>query len=98
MPGIRKLKVVRAVVRPAQRGEYLENWARYAEAAVAAGAQVRLLEDQALPGRFLELTEHVAAEGMESALDSAVREAELRRACVRREGDDLLYREVGPAD
>jgi hypothetical protein len=68
MPGILKLKVVRAVVRPAQRDEYLENWARYAEAALAAGAQVRLLEDQALPGRFLEL------------------------------GDDLLYREVCPAE
>jgi hypothetical protein len=98
MPGIRKLKAVRAVVRPVQRGEYLAGWTRYAEAARAAGAQVRLLEDQALPGRFLELTEHVAAEGMESALDSAVREAELRRACVRREGDDLLYREVRPTE
>ena len=98
MPSIRKLKAVRAVVRPTQRDEYLESWARYAEAAQAAGAQVRLLEDQALPGRFLELTEHIAAEGMESALDSAAREAELLRQCVRREGDDLLYREVRPAD
>ena len=98
MPGIRKLKAVRAVVRPAQRNEYLEDWAKYAEAARAAGAQVRLLEDQALPGRFLELTEHVAAEGMESALESAARGAGLRRSCVRREGDDLLYREVRSAD
>ena len=98
MPGIRKLKAVRAVVRPAQRNEYLEDWAKYAEAARAAGAQVRLLEDQALPGRFLELTEHVAAEGMESALELAARDAGLRRNCVRREGDDLLYREVRSVD
>lgn len=94
---IRKLKVVRAVVRPAQRDEYLGHWSKYAELARAAGAQVRLLEDQALPGRFLEVTEHVAAEGMESALDAAARDAELRRLCVRRDGDDLLYREVRPA-
>jgi hypothetical protein len=92
------LKAVRAVVRPTQRGEYLECWSRYAALARALGAVVRLLEDQALPGRFLELTEHTAAEGMASALDSAAREADLRRRCVRREGDDLLYREVPTAD
>lgn len=89
---------MRAVVRPTQRGEYLERWSRYAASVQAAGAAVRLLEDQALPGRFLELTEHTAAEGMESLLESAAREADLRRYCARREGDDLLYREVRPAD
>ncbi|MGD8869566.1 MAG: hypothetical protein PVI01_18250 [Gemmatimonadales bacterium] len=98
MSGIRKLRAVRAVVRPTQRGQYLERWSRYAAAAQAAGAAVRLLEDQSLPGRFLELTEHTAAQGMESQLESAGREADLRRCCVRREGDDLLYREVRAAD
>ena len=98
MGGIRKLRAVRAVVRPTQRGQYLESWSRYAATVQAAGAAVRLLEDQALPGRFLEMTEHTAAEGMESQLESAARRAELRRCCVRREGDDILYREVRAAD
>jgi hypothetical protein len=53
-----------------------------------------LFEDQALPGRFIEFTEHQAAEGMEAVLDSAFERAELRRSCVRRDGDDALYREV----
>lgn len=94
MPGIRKAKAVRAIVRPDRRDEYLERWRKYASAAAAAGARVRLLEDQVLPGRFLELTEHQAGEGMELALQRAVQEAELRRSCVRREGDEVLYREV----
>lgn len=95
MTEIRKLKAVRAVVRPTQRSEYLEGWDRYAVLARAAGAEVRLLEDQMLPGRFLELTEHTAATGMELALEEAARESDLRRNCVRREGDDLVYRDVG---
>lgn len=94
MAGIRKVKVVRAVVRPTQRGEYLGSWGRYAAMAKAAGAEVRLLEDQALPGRFLEFTEHTAADGMESELEGAARESNIRRSCVRREGDDLVYRDV----
>lgn len=95
MTGIRKLKAVRAVVRPMQRSEYLESWGHYAAMARAAGAEVRLLEDQGLPGRFLELTEHTAAKGMELALEEAARESDLRRSCVRREGDDLIYRDSG---
>ncbi|UCC48544.1 MAG: hypothetical protein JSV41_13980 [Gemmatimonadota bacterium] len=94
MPGVRKLRAVRAIVRPDRRDEYLGCWRRYASAADAAGARVQLFEDQVLPGRFLELTEHEAAQGMELALERAVQEAELRRSCVRREGDDVLYREV----
>jgi hypothetical protein len=94
MRGVRKLRAVRAIVRPDRRDEYLERWRRYASAAEAAGARVQLLEDQVLPGRFLELTEHQAAKGMELALERAVRHAEVRRSCVRREGDDVLYREV----
>jgi hypothetical protein len=94
MPGIRKLKAIRAIVRPDLRDEYLERWSNYAQAAKAAGVQVWLFEDQALPGRFIEFTEHQAAEGMEAVLDSVVERADLRRSCVRREGDDVLYREV----
>ena len=94
MPEIRKLKAVRALIRPDQRDEYLERWTGYAGAAKATGAHVWLFEDQMLPGRFLEFTEHMAAEGMEGKLEAALGEAEVRRACIRREGDDVLYREV----
>jgi hypothetical protein len=31
---------------------------------------------------------------MEGKLRAAYREADVKRACVRREGDDVLYREV----
>ncbi len=94
MAGIRKLRAVRALVRPDQRDDYLERWKDYAQVAKAAGAHVRLFEDQMLPGRFLEFTEHMAAEGMEGKLEVAAGRAEFRRLCVRREGDDVLYREV----
>jgi hypothetical protein len=94
MSGIRKLKAVRAIVRPDMRDEYLESWKDYVRSAKAAGAKVLLFEDQVLPGRFLELTEHIAAKGMEGALEAAFAKAQLRRCCVRRDGDDVLYREV----
>jgi hypothetical protein len=94
MPGIRKLKAVRALVRPDQRDGYLERWAQYAGVAKALGARVWLFEDQMLPGRFLEFTEHQAAKGMEGKLEAALVEADVRRICLRREGDDVLYREV----
>lgn len=94
MAGIRKLRAVRALVRPDLREDYLERWKGYSEAAKAAGAEVWLFEDQLLPGRFLEFTEHIAAEGMEDTLAVAFREAGLTGPCVRRVGDDILYREV----
>lgn len=94
MPRITKLKAVRAVVRPDKREDYLERWKAYAGAAKAAGARVRLFEDQVLPGRYLEFTEHEAAEGMEGVLEAASERAALRKVCVRREGDDVLYREA----
>jgi hypothetical protein len=92
MAEILKARAVRALVRPDRREEYLRLWDRYSSAARELGATVRLFEDQVLPGRFLELTEHVAAEGMEAALRHAA--GELRQTCVRREGEDVLYREV----
>ena len=95
MSGIRKLKAVRAVVRPDKRDDYLERWKTYADAAKGAGAQVWLFEDQVLPGRFFEFTEHKAAEGMEGKMEAAFREAGVKGVCVRREGDEALYREVG---
>ncbi len=94
MPTKEKVKVVRAIVRPDRRDDYLEGWQTYARAAAAAGARVRLYEDQVLPGRFLEFSEHRAGEGMEARLEGAAQLAELRRLCVRREGDAELYREV----
>ncbi|UCC72183.1 MAG: hypothetical protein JSV86_17725 [Gemmatimonadota bacterium] len=94
MSGTAKLRVVRAIVRPDRRGDYLERWRKYTEAARAAGAQVRLFEDQVLPGRFLEFTEHKAAKGMEGRLEAAFRETDVKGACVRREGEEVLYRAV----
>lgn len=94
MAELRKLRAVKALVRPDLRAEYLERWRGYAEAVREAGAEVRLFEDQLLPGRFLELTEHTATEGMEDKLNAAAREAELRRPCVRRDGEEILYRET----
>lgn len=94
MAEIRKVRAVRAIVRPDRRGDYLERWKRYARAAKAAGAEIRLFEDQTLPGRFFELSEHGAAEGMEGALELAFQSAGLAGVCVRREGDEMLYREV----
>jgi len=95
MSEVRKLRAVRAIVRPDRREAYLEGWKKYRGAAQAAGAAVRLFEDQMLPGRFLELTEHIAQVGMEGTLTQAARDAELRSLCVRREGEDVLYREAG---
>ena len=92
MSEIHKLKCARALVRPDRREQYLERWRRYAEAVMAAGGKATLYEDQVLPGRFLELTEHVAAAGMESKLDVAFGESGLRGVCVRREGDEIVYR------
>jgi hypothetical protein len=36
----------------------------------------------------------MAAEGMEGKLAAALAEADVRRVCIRREGDDVLYRDV----
>ncbi len=94
MAEIRKFHAVRVVVRPDRRDDYLRRFREYADRARGVGAEVRLFEDQVLPGRFLELTEHVAAEGMEARLRNAAGEADLRRVCVRREGDEILFREV----
>ena len=94
MSEVHKLRAVRAIVRPDRREAYLEGWKVYAGAAREIGAEVRLFEDQLVPGRFLELTEHVARAGAEGALVRAAQQAELKRLCVRREGEDLLYREA----
>ncbi len=94
MAAMRKLKAVRSIVRPDRRDDYLQRWREYARSAQASGAKVWLYEDQALPGRFFEFTEHEAAAGREADLERAFQLAELRRCCVRREGDDILYREV----
>ncbi len=94
MTEIRKLKAVRAIVRTDKRADYLAGWDEYARAAEAMGARVWLFEDETLPGRFLEFTDFKGAPGMEPRLQEAVGGANLKRLSVRREGDDLLYREV----
>ncbi len=94
MAAIPKARAVRVIVRPDRREEYLERWKTYAKAAKAAGAKVSLYEDQVLPGRFLEFTEHTVVKGIESALSKAFQLAELKSSCVRREGDDVFYRKV----
>ncbi len=94
MGKVLKMRAVRAIVRPDRRDEYLGRWREYVRASEAAGATVCLYEDQVLPGRFLEFTEHVAAVGAEGERERALRSAELRGCCVRREGEDVLYREV----
>lgn len=95
MAGFSKVRAIRAIVRPDRRDEYLTRWTRYADAVSEIGGGARLFEDQMLPGRFLELTEHLAEEGMAAALERAVEEAGLRGLCVRREGEDVYYREAG---
>ncbi|MBI4539011.1 MAG: hypothetical protein HY704_05810 [Gemmatimonadetes bacterium] len=90
---IRKLRVVRATVRPDRRGEYLERWAEYRRQVEAPGGRAWLFEDEALPGRFIEFTEYPGAPGMEGRITEAVARARLARLCARREGEGERYRE-----
>lgn len=94
MAEIRKLKAVRAIVRTDRRADYLSGWDAYAQAARALGARVWLFEDETLPGRFLEFTEFKGAPGMEPRLEEVLGASNLKGLSVRREGDDLVYREV----
>ncbi len=101
MAGIKKLKVVRIVVRPDRRSAYTSAWASYAGEVKAHGGRAWLFEDQALPGRFVEFTEFEPGEGGEGGevgevplVQTLQRDAKLWAFCVRREGDDLVYREV----
>lgn len=98
-PMVHKLQVVRVIVRPDRREEYLLRWEQYRWRAEELGARARLLEDEVLPGRFLEVTEFEAGPGMEAALRDAAALAGLPSACVRRAGEGEQYRErhVGPA-
>lgn len=94
MPGPRKLKAVRAVVRPHERSEYLARWWGFADGVRSLGANAWLFEDQGLAGRFMEFVEFRAAPGLEGRLRGAFEASKLGEVCVRREGDDLLFREV----
>lgn len=89
----RKLYMVRAIVRPDRRGEYLERWSEYRKLATALGAQVWLFEDEALTGRFMEFTEYTAGAGVEAQLRGAAAQAGLVTACARRSGEAERYRE-----
>ena len=91
---VRALRIVRALVRPDQRADYLRRWWAYVERGRALDARVWLFEDQALPGRFVEFTEYFAEPGMQARLHGAVTEAGLAEACVRRTGEHERYREV----
>ncbi len=94
MGKITKLKAVRTIVRPDRRKVYMEAWNAYAGAVKERGVQAWLFEDQALPGRFMEFTEYEAGPGMEGLLEQAFQKAGVGAECLRREGDDLIYREV----
>lgn len=96
MGKIVKLKAVRVLVRPDRRERYMACWGAYSRSASELSARAWLFEDQALPGRFMEFTEFEAAVGMEGKLEAAYREAKLGEMCVRREGDDIMYRQVAP--
>ena len=91
-------------MRPDCRSAYTSAWASYAGEVKAHGGRAWLFEDQALPGRFVEFTEFEPEEGMEGEeggvrlIQSLQRDAKLWAFCVRREGDDLLYREVRVGD
>ncbi len=91
---VRKLRVVRALVRPDRRQEYLERWATHAREVSALGARAWLFEDEGLPGRFVEFVEYAGAPGMEAQLRDVVARAGLAAACVRRTGAEERYREV----
>lgn len=91
---VRKLHIVRAIVRPDRRQEYLERWATNAREVGALGGRVWLFEDEGLPGRFVEFVEYAAAPGMEAQLRHAVARAGLAALCVRRAGAEERYREV----
>lgn len=92
---VRKLHLVRVIVRPDRRDEYLRRWEEYRRRAEELGARARLLEDEVLPGRFLEVTEFEAGSGMEGGLRGAAALAGLASVCVRRAGDGERYRECG---
>lgn len=91
---IRKLRVVRAIVRPDRRDAYLERWRAYARAGDEAGARAWLFEDEALPGRFIEFTEYTGAPGIEARLKEALACSGVPNECVRRSGTEERYREV----
>lgn len=90
---VRKLQFVRVIVRPDRREEYLRRWTDYRGRAQALGARVWLLEDEVLPGRFLEVTEFEGGPGVDAALHDAAALAGLASACVRRAGEGERYRE-----
>lgn len=89
----RKLHVVRVIVRPDRRGDYLQRWGEYRRLARAAGAQAWLFEDEVLPGRFIEFTEYKSAARMEAQLREAAAQAGLVSVCERRSGEGERYRE-----
>lgn len=94
----RKLQIVRAIVRPDHREEYLARWAEFLRQVRALEAQAWLFEDEALPGRFVEFTEYAAAAGMEARLREARARAGVAEVCARRSGSQERYREVRIAE
>lgn len=95
---VRKLQIVRALVRPDRRDDYIARWAAYRREAAVLDARAWLFEDEALPGRFVEFTEYFAAPGMAGRLKEAAARAGLAEVCARRTGADERYREARPAD
>ena len=90
---VRKLRVVRAIVRPDRRDQYRERWAAYQQKIVELGARAWLFEDEVLPGRFIEFTEYTGGADMETGIAQAMSAAGFATLCVRRDGEGERYRE-----
>ena len=91
---IRKLRIVRALVRPDRRAAYLDRWADYAREMRSLDTRVWLFEDESLPGRFVEFTEYTTAPGLDARHRAALDRSRFAEECVRRSGAEERYREV----
>lgn len=90
---VRKLRVVRAIVRPDRRDQYRERWAEYQGKVAEQGGRAWLFEDEVLPGRFIEFTEYTGGADTEAGIAQAMTAAGFAKLCVRRDGEGERYRE-----
>ncbi|MGH7545295.1 MAG: hypothetical protein ACREKI_03840, partial [Gemmatimonadota bacterium] len=94
MKPLRRLRIVRALVRPDRRAAYLERWHAYAREMRSLDTRAWLFEDEVLPGRFVEFTEYERAPDLETRLRAALDRSGLPEECVRRAGAEERYHEV----
>lgn len=92
-----RVQVVHARVEEGGRERYLSAWSEWSGTLLPMGIRAELLESEAEPGRFVEITRF--EEGAEAALgdDRLVRiEAELEAAASEREGSLRFHRPREP--